>query len=88
MPPPSRWRRLMQFRLRTLLAGMTLLLIAGNGFLIWWRTPFVVKQTTRNPGAEIVEILRREIFSNWQTEMRRLNGRDAFPPRGGLRNRK
>jgi hypothetical protein len=54
---------LFQFRLRTLLGGVTLLLIAGNGFLIWWRTPIIVEQATKNPGAEIVELWRQETGS-------------------------
>ncbi|MBW3600045.1 MAG: hypothetical protein KY475_22580 [Planctomycetes bacterium] len=57
--PSSSLRQLAQFRLRTLLAALTLLIVAGNGFLFWWRMPFDIERRTTTSSWDLLEYFRR-----------------------------
>jgi hypothetical protein len=84
MAVEPRWRRLLQFRLRTFLIAVMLFLLVGNGLLVWWRMPFAVERKTRNSSAEIVNVYREEVYSAWRTEQMRIHGEDAIAPQSGF----
>ncbi|MBW3599800.1 MAG: hypothetical protein KY475_21335, partial [Planctomycetes bacterium] len=74
MAAPIRASHRLQFRLRTLLAGVTLLILLGNGFLIWRRAPFEVEGRTNSPAWRHLPLLKREarqqLLAAWQAAKR------------------
>lgn len=58
MSAPMRRRWAPRFCLRTLFLVVTLVLVVGNGVLVWWRAPFVIERRTTSTAWEHFELLR------------------------------
>jgi hypothetical protein len=61
MVAPSRWRSALRFRLRTLLAFLTLCCLGSGGFLLWWRAPFTLERMTTESGWEHGDSLKASL---------------------------
>jgi antitoxin component YwqK of YwqJK toxin-antitoxin module len=77
---PGRISRLWQFRLRTLLLALTLLIVAGNGFLVWWRAPFHVDRRTNGAAWSHVDAWHLVQINGWEQEFKRALQQGDPPP--------